>query len=76
MKYRAAAEVEDEDVLEEEGLRVEERYDENDSPPVPVAVGSPVWAMKFLETEEGISLGCGGMDRRGRGGGRREDRLS
>jgi len=26
------------------------RYDARDSPPEPVAVGSPVWAIKSLET--------------------------
>jgi len=26
------------------------RYEASDSPPVPVAVGSPVWAMKSFDT--------------------------
>lgn len=29
---------------------VEARYDQTDSPPVPVAVGSPAWAKKSFET--------------------------
>jgi hypothetical protein len=40
-KYRGGAEV--------TGLR-EWRYEASDSPPVPVAVGSPVWAIKSFET--------------------------
>ena len=31
---------------------VEWRYEASDSPPVPVAVGSPVWAIKSFDTDE------------------------